>query len=56
MAIEHQFGGTFPDGTFISGTDFAGYVLAHELGHFLGLVPPSQREQPHAAASCQQLA
>lgn len=38
MAIEHQLGGNFPDGTFINGTDVAGYVLAHELGHFLGLV------------------
>jgi len=38
MAIEHQVGGTFPDGTFVNGTDVAGYVLAHELGHFLGLV------------------
>lgn len=38
LAIEHQVGGTFPDGTFINGTDVAGYVLAHELGHFLGLV------------------
>jgi len=38
MAIEHQLGGTFPDGTFINGFDVAGYVLAHELGHFLGLV------------------
>ena len=38
MAIEHQLGGTFPDGTFINGTDLAGYVLAHQLGHFLGLV------------------
>ena len=38
MAIEHQLGGTFPDGTFINGFDLAGFVLAHELGHFLGLV------------------
>ena len=38
MAIEHQLGGLFPDGTFINGTDVAGYVLAHELGHFLGLL------------------
>jgi len=38
MAIEHQLSGTFPDGTFINGKDLAGYVLAHELGHFLGLV------------------
>ena len=38
MAIEHQLGGLFPDGTFINGTDLAGFVLAHELGHFLGLV------------------
>ena len=38
MAIEHQLGGSFPDGTFINGTDVAGFVLAHELGHFLGLV------------------
>lgn len=38
MAIEHQLGGLLPDGTFINGTDLAGYVLAHELGHFLGLV------------------
>jgi hypothetical protein len=38
MAIEHQLGGQFPDGTFVNGTDVAGYVLAHELGHFLGLV------------------
>ena len=38
MAIEHQLGGLFPDGTFVNGTDVAGYVLAHELGHFLGLV------------------
>ena len=37
MAIEHQLGITFPDGTFMSGTDVAGYILAHELGHFLGL-------------------
>ena len=38
MAIEHQFGALFPDGTSVNGTDVAGYVLAHELGHFLGLV------------------
>ena len=38
LAIEHQVGGTFPDGTFINGFDVAGFVLAHELGHFLGLV------------------
>lgn len=38
LAIEHQLGGTFPDGTFINGFDLAGFVLAHELGHFLGLV------------------
>ena len=38
MAIEHQLGGLFPDGTFVNGTDVAGYILAHELGHFLGLV------------------
>ena len=37
MAIEHQLGITFPDGTFMSDTDVAGYILAHELGHFLGL-------------------
>jgi len=38
IAIEHQLGGSFPDGTFINGNDLAGYILAHELGHFLGLV------------------
>lgn len=38
LAIEHQVGGTFPDGTFINGFEVAGFVLAHELGHFLGLV------------------
>lgn len=38
MAIEHQVASTFPDGTHINGTDLAGFVLAHELGHFLGLV------------------
>lgn len=38
MAIQHQLGGLFPDGTFVNGTDVAGYILAHELGHFLGLV------------------
>jgi hypothetical protein len=38
LVIEHQTGGFFPDGTFINGFDVAGFVLAHELGHFLGLV------------------
>ena len=38
LAIEHQLGGTFADGTFINGFEVAGFVLAHELGHFLGLV------------------
>jgi len=37
MAIEHQLGGLFPDGTSITGPDLAGYILAHELGHVLGL-------------------
>lgn len=38
LAIEHQLSGTLPDGTFLNGSDVAGFVLAHELGHFLGLV------------------
>jgi len=38
LAIEHQVGGRLPDGTFVNGTDVAAFVLAHELGHVLGLV------------------